>query len=386
MLRWQRPRLFAAASAVPPPQQALAWQAAWQSGLPLAAVQQQQREAVLQQALLALNSSGSGGSGGRSAVSLGRLVESAANAAVLFADGWAQAGLAADGQLSAAVQDCACLGPDGAGQLFWTGQLNGSYPISAVRLLLPIQAGSSSAGGGSSSSSSGGSSQDEGAADNAAGEEAGRADEEAGDSLAPAQAAPAPAPALPPTSGPTAAAAAQVAAAAAGQAAVLGSQLDVEVRIGDSLDHSRNQLCAGQQSLQLGHPQREVQCDVPLPVGRYVTVAVAAAAAQQQQQTQTQQQQQTQLCLCEVQALPAVGPAVSAAAPAASTSGGDASGDGVLSSLPAAPLNLTAAVASQSSEAKAGQGSAASAALSGWPPQLGRQQCSSTGGELAPWW
>ena len=385
MLRWQRPRLFAAAFGVPPAQQALAWEAAWQSGLPPALVQQRQREGAVQQALPALNSSASGGgttssssssssssrSGG--ADSLGAALEAAGNAVVLYADGWAQAGFAADGKLFTAVQDCACIGPDAAGQLFWTGQLNASYPIAAVRLLLPIQpAGNSSGGAGSSAGSS---SQEEAVVGDAAAEaEADSADEAPEEAAAfssaptgeaaPAQegASPSPAPAT-------------AAAAAAGPAPVPAPPLRVDVWIGDSLNHTQNQRCTSQLSLQQGQLVAELRCDAPLPVGCYVTVAVAAAEQQQQQQQQ-------QVCLCEVQALPAVSPA-SVGSSSRSSSG---SSGGTPSGLPAAPLNLTVAVASQSSDAKAGQGGAASVALARWPPQLGRQQCSSTGGERAPWW
>ena len=387
MLRWQRPRLFAAASGVPPAQQAVAWDAAWQSGLPPAVVQQRQREGAVQQALLALNSSASGGgtsssssssSSGSSADSLGAVVEAAGNAVVLYADGWAQAGFAADGKLSTALQDCACIGPDAAGELFWTGQLNASYPIAAVRLLLPIQPGGNSSSAASSSAASSSSEEEAAVGDATAEAEADPADkppEEAGAfssaptaEAVPAQggAAPAPAPAT-------------AAAAVAGPASVPAPPLLVDVWIGDSLNHTQNQRCTSQLSVQQGQLVAELRCDAPLPVGCYVTVAVAAAAQQRQQQ----QQQQQQVCLCEVQALPAVSPT---SVGSSSRSSSDSSGGTPSSALPAAPLNITVAVASQSSDAKAWQGGAASVALARWPPQLGRQQCSSTGGERAPWW
>ena len=343
MLRALRPRLFAAAVATPQPQQALAVQAAWQSGLPLAAVRQQQREGAMQQLLASLNSSspvgGSDSSRAGGAIVGAAAVQAAAYAAGLYSDSLQQAALAADGQLSTALQDCACLGADAAGRVFWTGQLNASYPIAAVRLLLPLQLGN-----GSSSAA---------AADATDGAAAG--------ALAAAAPPPAPSPA---------AEAGVAAIAAMGTPALLS----LDVRVGDSLDHAQNQRCGHTSGAsQLQQPLLEVRCEAPV-AGCYVTVALAAASA-----APAMRQQQQQLCLCEVQPLSAVAPAAPlTAAVLAGSAGGAAS-----ARLPAVPLNLTGAIASQSTS---NSGSSASTALASWPAGASKQQCSSTRLERTPWW
>lgn len=318
MLRAHRPRLFQAASATPQPQAVLALGSAWQSGLPPRELRLRQQEADAAAALTPSSSADASAAAWQAAIARSSL----------YSNTWQQAALAADGQLSTALQDCACVGADAAGQLFWTGQLNASYPVDTVRLLLPSWLSSTGA------SSSGFSSGEAAAAAPVAAAAAAAAD-------------PAPAP------------------AALGAIAVV----DLDVRVGDSLDHSQNRHCGGISGLQLGQqPLQEVRCETSV-AGRYVTVALAAPSGT------TAMQQQLQLCLCEVQTLSIVAPAFPRSS--SSSSGGK----------PAVALNTTTAVASQSSTNSASSaGVEAGTALAGPQLQAGAPQCSSTLSEQRPWW
>ena len=334
MLRAHRPQLFAAAAAAGAAQhwgqQALALQDAWQSGLPPAATLQQQQllaaaAAAAQQQQEQQSASVDGSSGG-----------SGSAEPYSFADPWRQAALAADGQLSTALQDCACLGTDAGGRAFWTGQLNASYPVEAVRLLLPALLGANSTCGGGSDNT-------------AAGEAAG--------------------------------------------------DVELVIRVGDSLDHQQNQRCvpsSGSAVLLQRQPLQEVRCQPGLR-GRYVTVALAApTAAAATPPTGAQLQQllrRRQVCLCEVQPLTAVAPALPAAAllggqqdAAAAAAASQSGGAGARwRPLPAVPLNATGAM--QAMHSSRGSSAAdAAAALAQWPTLPGGPPCSSTLIERAPWW
>lgn len=339
MLRAQRPQLFAAGLVAPQPQAALAFVAAWQSGPPPAAVQAEQAAALVQRAAAAAAaaSAASSDSGSTPASSSGgnNSVASARQAAQRFADPWSQAALAADSSLSAAAQDCACLGPDAQGRTFWAGQLNASYAVDAVRVLLPVQLNSSSGGGETGATGGAGSSQ-------------------------PVQSVP------------------------------------VEIRVGESLDHTANQRCSpgsgtGSDGLQqpvvipLQQPLHTIACQ-PAVAGRYVTVALAAPASGQR------------LCLCEVQPLSVLAPAVPSAAfgGGAGANSSGAGGRDAVHALPAALLTATSDMsASQVGDSPAGGGggsstSPASAALAGEPlvpgKLPGRPACSRSASKLAPWW
>jgi hypothetical protein len=358
MLRAHRPQLLTAAAAAGTGQQggqqALALQDAWQSGLsPAATLQQQQLSAAAaaavqqqqqeQQAAPAADSSSSGGSG--------------STEPYCFTDPWRQAALAADGQLSTALQDCACLGTDAGGRAFWIGQLNASYPVEAVRLLLPALLGANSSGNGGGSSNSAG--------------------------------------------GP---AAAGLAPPAAGEG---GEDVELEIRVGDSLDHQQNQRCmpssgggggGGNGVLLQRQPLQEVRCQSAL-LGRYVTVALAApapaaaaaAAATAPAGAQLQQLlRRRQVCLCEVQPLTAVAPALPTAAllggqPEAAAASQSSGAGTRWRPLPAVPLNATSAMQAKQSS-RASSAADAAAALAQWPALPGGPLCSSTLSESAPWW
>lgn len=287
MLRAYRPRLLEAASAAPQPQRALAIQTAWQSAPPPASQ---------------------------------------------AAGPWQAAALAADGQLSAAAAGCACLAPDAEGRAFWAAQLNASYPVEAVRLLLPAALGD--------------------------GDGAGYA---AGPSAAGPSAAPGPE------------------AVAGGPPGEVEAEVELELRVGDSLEHRRNQRCApgsnARVPLQQGQPLLEVRCAAGV-AGRFVSVEVLApggAAALRRRLAQRP------VCLCEVQPLTAAVPAVAVLASGSGSSGSDG-----WQPLPAALLNASAMEASQSTTA-----AAAVLALARQPAQADRgggPQCSRTGAEAAPWW
>jgi hypothetical protein len=347
MLRAYRPRLFAAAASTGPrPQQALALDSAWQSGVRAdGSVQAQEGQQ-------------------------------------LMLDSWQQAALAADGQLAADLPSCSCLGADAEARVFWVGRLNASYPVAAVRLLLPIQlenddnvtAGAAAVGG------SPGTRGDDAAEVTAV-------------ALAPA--VDGTTPALAPAAE---AAAATPKLAAAGQA----GRLDLEVRVGDSLRHSDNQLCglgssgpglsmpSLQQPQQQMSPLQEVQCTAPVS-GRYVSVEVLApgggpaAAVAPAAQLPAGEQQQQQVCLCEVQPLAATAPARSVPPHGRTDTGTTDNSDTDSASwqpLPAVQLDTA------DMEARQSTGSRPSQALAGLGllPGQGSLQCSSTGTEANPWW
>ncbi|PSC67862.1 ATP-dependent Clp protease adaptor containing [Micractinium conductrix] len=318
LLRAHRPRLFAAASAAPQPQAPLEFRAAWQSAPPPLVVQAAQTAAVQQQAAAAAAAAAAAQPGDAISSATARQVAAAAaayaavHAAERYGDPWHQAALAADSHLSGAPQACACLGADALGRVFWTGLLNASYPVAAIRLLVPTQL-----------DGSGGSGGEEG-------------DGEAGGAGGGAAA---------PWAVPTGAA---------------DGEVEVEVWVGDSLNHDQNRRCAaaGNDSngtaaapprllLPLRQPLHMLPCAAPL-AGRFVTVALAAPAAAAQQQPLRHR-----LCLCQVQALSAVVPAVPAPSwSSASSHGSSSSGNGGHGSsqpLPAAVLNITADMAASQS-------------------------------------
>ena len=374
LLRAHRPRLFAAASAAPQPQAPLEFRAAWQSAPPPLVVQAAQTAAVQQQAAAAAAAAAAAQPGDAISSATARQVAAAAaayaavHAAERYGDPWHQAALAADSHLSGAPQACACLGADALGRVFWTGAsatacagggssllgcgwpqasaglwppampcstlcrpqtvptcpplasprciaaglLNASYPVAAIRLLVPTQL-----------DGSGGSGGEEG-------------DGEAGGAGGGAAA---------PWAVPTGAA---------------DGEVEVEVWVGDSLNHDQNRRCAaaGNDSngtaaapprllLPLRQPLHMLPCAAPL-AGRFVTVALAAPAAAAQQQPLRHR-----LCLCQVQALSAVVPAVPAPSwSSASSHGSSSSGNGGHGSsqpLPAAVLNITADMAASQS-------------------------------------
>ncbi|KAI3431500.1 hypothetical protein D9Q98_004551 [Chlorella vulgaris] len=343
MLRAYRPRLFAAAASTGPrPQQALALDSAWQSGVRAdGSVQAQEGQQ-------------------------------------LMLDSWQQAALAADGQLAADLPSCSCLGADAEARVFWVGRLNASYPVAAVRLLLPIQlenddnvtAGAAAVGG-----------------------SPGTRGDDAAEVTAVALA-----PSVDGTTPALAPAAATPKLAAAGQA----GRLDLEVRVGDSLRHSDNQLCglgssgpglsmpSLQQPQQQMSPLQEVQCTAPVS-GRYVSVEVLApgggpaAAVAPAAQLPAGEQQQQQVCLCEVQPLAATAPARSVPPHGRTDTGTTDNSDTDSASwqpLPAVQLDTA------DMEARQSTGSRPSQALAGLGllPGQGSVQCSSTGTEADPWW
>lgn len=340
MLRAQRPQLYAAGLVAPQPHAVLSFEAAWQSGPPPAAVQAEQAAAFVQRqaaAAAAASAASSSSSYPPGSTSGGNGSAAAARqASQRFADPWSQAALAADGSLSTAAQDCACLGPDAQGRVLWAGQLNASYSVDAVRLLLPVQLNSSSGSGGADASNSG--------------------------------------------SGPQAAPA-----------------LPLDIRVGDSLDHAANQQCSpgsgtGRQGSQppvlllQQQPLHTIECQ-PAVAGRYVSVALAAPA-----------EQQHRLCLCELQPLSVLAPAVpSAAVPAAIGSNGRGIGQ-ALPAVPLNATPYMSA--SQTGDlAAGGSGTSGSTSTSTMPASLalasdsappgsllGRPACSRSATGRPPWW
>jgi hypothetical protein len=331
MLRAYRPRLAAAGAEAPRPQHPLALLAAWQSGPP---------------------PPGGGAPPGQPS-----------------AEPWQLAALAADGQLSATASQCGCLGPDAAGRVFWAGQLNASYEVGAVRLLLPAWLGdegllTAGGGGGGEGSSVALEAAAEAEAQGTAGDDAAAAAGPAVQLAAGEAPAPAPAPPAQPDPG-----------------------LWLEVRVGDSLEGQRNELCARTPLVLGGAPLRDVRCGRRL-AGRTVSLELLADGGAAELEARLAQRA---ACLCEVQPLAALAPAVPAG-PSSTRSGSrntssSGSGEGVDAAvegrlLAAAPLNSSAMQARQSSSG----GSAAEAALAAPPPPGSAPSCSATAAERRPWW
>lgn len=244
-----------------------------------------------------------------------------------------QAAAAASGRLSTALQSCSCAGPDGSGSVFWTGQLNGSFWVDAVQLLLPVNVSAAASGGSAASAAA----------------------------APPAPwAAPMPEPGLARgQDGPVPNSSGSSNSSSGGSSGQL-----VEVRIGDSANHSANALCT-QQPVALVAPLLRVACDQPA-AGQFVTVAALPAAAG----SNTSRQQN--LCLCAVQPL------------SFNSSAREAPSARLAAEL---PLSAAAGVRAGQSSARARAVGRASAALAASTLSLVPPNCSATAAEAHPrWW